>query len=224
MEASDAVRCSRSRMRWRQMACPAAQDAVGDAGHRVSTPFESVLASGLCPAAIGRPDAAGYARFYRAAGKPGIGRDRQRAASEARDGRCNAMRARRLPIPAQGQGQAIASRPQHRDDMTATVAKPYGTTPRPIRFAPIRSARFALPPAHRARGAMPPIVASPPATPGPGTTPPAPAPPEHLPPEIQEPPPSPAESPVPVREPPVMPPPMGLTLRLLRPDVPRMTR
>ena len=73
MEASDAVRCSRSRMRWRQMACPAAQDAVGDAGHRVSTPFESVLASGLCPAAIGRADAAGYARFYRAVGKPGIG-------------------------------------------------------------------------------------------------------------------------------------------------------
>ena len=41
MEASDAVRCSRSRMRWRQMACPSARDAVGDAGHRVSTPFES---------------------------------------------------------------------------------------------------------------------------------------------------------------------------------------
>jgi hypothetical protein len=96
-------------------------------------------------------------------------------------------------------------------------------TSRTMRFAPIRSARFAMPPTHRLRGApMPSIVASPPATPGPGTTPPPP-PPEHMPPEIQEPP-SPAESPVPVREPPVMPPPMGLTLRLLRPDVRRTTR
>ena len=108
--------------------------------------------------------------------------------------------------------------------MSAALAREHGMTSRTMRFVPIRSARFAMPPLHRLRGApMPSIVASPPATPGPGTTPPAPPPPEQIPPEIQEPP-SPAESPVPVREPPVMPPPMGLTLGVLRPDVPRMTR
>jgi hypothetical protein len=108
--------------------------------------------------------------------------------------------------------------------MNTTLAREHGVSSRPLRFAPIRSARHAMPPLQRLRVLpMPSIVAAPPATPGPGITPPAPPPPEHMPPEIQEPP-SPAESPVPVREPPVMPPPMGLTLRLLRPDVPRMTR
>jgi len=108
--------------------------------------------------------------------------------------------------------------------MNITLAREHGVSSRPIRFAPIRSARHAMPPLQCLRAApMLSIVAAPPATPGPGITPPAPPPPEHMPPEIQEPP-SPTENPVPVREPPVMPPPMGLTLRVLRPDVPRITR
>ena len=97
-------------------------------------------------------------------------------------------------------------------------------TSRLMRFAPIRSARFALPPRERREPWLR-LIAAPPATPGPGTTPtppPPPAQPDNVPPEIQDP--TPVESPVPVREPPVMPPPMGLTLRLLRPDVPRTTR
>ena len=87
-----------------------------------------------------------------------------------------------------------------------------------MRFAPIRSARFALPPTHsrcwpdEAAPRLAIYIAAPPATPGPGIVPdpppPAPSPPDNVPPEIHDP--SPIESPVPVREPPVMPPPMGL--------------
>lgn len=83
---------------------------------------------------------------------------------------------------------------------------------RTVRFAPIRSARFTLPPR--------PWRAAPPATPGPGRQPPPPVP-APPPPEIQEPPPN--EIPLPVHEPPTMPPPVGLTLALLRPDVYRAT-
>jgi len=91
-------------------------------------------------------------------------------------------------------------------------------------YAPIRSARFALPPPLRRRQHGRPSIAAPPATPGPGRTPPPDPvpPPDGAPPEIQDP--IPPETPVPVREPPVMPPPMGLSMRVLRPDVSRTTR
>jgi hypothetical protein len=74
MEASDAVRCSRSRNRWRQAACPLAETPPGTGSHALDPqcprPGKRVLARGLSPRRGGRCRPVAYARFYRGSGKP----------------------------------------------------------------------------------------------------------------------------------------------------------
>ena len=87
MEASDAVRCSRSRNRWRQAACPPGEDASRQRpawpDPQCPRPGKGAPARGLCRAAATSARRGAYAPLYRRNGNPDMGRPARPAASTA---------------------------------------------------------------------------------------------------------------------------------------------